>query len=202
MCQSFEVDLRAWIRSDLDAIRHRFEHAVAGVVPRDRWTEPVPAATPAHQGSSTIAGLLLHVSYHHDLALSTATLDRAPLMEEWRDRLGLGGCRPETGLAEREDRDVVERIDLDALVDYFGAVSDLTSEWTHHMGTVALDSIAPNCRRLEQRAGVRASEVPWFHAMWDGKTVGWLVQWEAIGHPYSHLGEMIAIRNQLGLSPF
>lgn len=70
------------------------------------------------------------------------------------------------------------------------------------MSTYALDTVPGTSRRLERRAGVRETEVPWLHAMWHGRTVGWLVQWEAVGHAYSHLGEMIALRNQLGFSPF
>lgn len=196
------MNLRSWIISDLAAIRMRFEHGIASVVPRDRWVEPVAAPSDAHAASSTIAGLLLHLGYHHDLAVSTAILDRPPLMVEWRARLGLEGLAPVTGLAERESREAVDRLDLDALHEYVGAVFDVTEGWIAKVATIALDSTAPNCRRLEGRAGVRAGEVPWFHAMWDAKPVGWLVQWEVVGHAYSHLGEMTAIRNQLGLSPF
>ena len=27
-------------------------------------------------------------------------------------------------------------------------------------------------------------------------------QWEAVGHELNHLGEMVAVRNRMGLSPF
>lgn len=196
------MNLRSWITADLAAIRTRFEHGIAAVVPLDRWSEPVPSPTEQHRATSTISGLLLHMSYHHDLAVSTAILDRPPLMSQWRDRLGLASLPPEIGLAERESRDAVELVDAEALAAYFGAVNDLTAAWVSKVATVAFDSTAPNCRRLVQRAGVTPEAVPWFHAMWDAKTVGWLVQWEAVAHPYSHLGEMTAIRNQMGLSPF
>ena len=51
-------------------------------------------------------------------------------------------------------------------------------------------------------AGVTREAVPWLHAMWQGKPGGWFVQWEAIGHVQGHVGEMVSVRNRLGLSPF
>ena len=42
----------------------------------------------------------------------------------------------------------------------------------------------------------------WLYAMWEGKPAAFFVSWEAIGHGVSHLGELIATRNRMGLSPF
>ena len=44
--------------------------------------------------------------------------------------------------------------------------------------------------------------MPWLYRMWAGKPTTWFVQWEAIGHRVNHLGEMVSVRNRLGLSPF
>ena len=44
--------------------------------------------------------------------------------------------------------------------------------------------------------------MPWLYAMWSAKPASWFVQWEAIGHRVNHLGEMVSVRNRLGLSPF
>jgi hypothetical protein len=38
--------------------------------------------------------------------------------------------------------------------------------------------------------------------MWAGQPVSFFVQWEVVGHRLNHLGEMIAVRGRLGLSPF
>lgn len=194
------MDLRSWIRADLAGVRARFEGAVAQHVPQERWTERVPG--PGGRDSASIAGLLFHLCHHHDLAVSTAILDRPPLLAGWRAPLGIAGAEPEAGIAEAEDPDLVAALDLTALVAYFDALTEATTAWVTKVSTYALDTVPPSCRRLEQRAGVRAEVVPWFHALWDGRTTGWLVQWEAVAHPYSHLGEMIAVRNQLGCSPF
>ena len=52
------------------------------------------------------------------------------------------------------------------------------------------------------RAGISDADVPWLHRLWDAKPTAWFVQWEAIGHRVNHLGEMVSVRNRLGLSPF
>ena len=38
--------------------------------------------------------------------------------------------------------------------------------------------------------------------MWDGKPAAWFLQWSAVGHGINHLGELVSIRNRMGLSPF
>ena len=68
---------------------------------------------------------------------------------------------------------------------------------------MALDSLPEASWRLEHVAGIPAAgDLGWLHAMWSGKPVSWFVQWECIGHGHAHVGEMVGIRNRLGLSPF
>ena len=60
----------------------------------------------------------------------------------------------------------------------------------------------PASERIAGVAAVTEGDVPWLHAMWTDKPVGWFAQWEAIGHRLNHLGEMVSVRSRLGLSPF
>ena len=55
---------------------------------------------------------------------------------------------------------------------------------------------------LGEIAGVDEAAVPWLYKMWDGKPASFFVSWEDIGHGLNHLGEMVSVRNRLGLSPF
>ena len=50
--------------------------------------------------------------------------------------------------------------------------------------------------------GIALDQAPWLHAMWDGKPAAWFVQWELIGHAQGHVGEMVSVRDRLGLRPF
>lgn len=51
-------------------------------------------------------------------------------------------------------------------------------------------------------AGIDEAAVPWLYRMWDTKPASFFVQWEAIGHRVNHVGEMVSVRDRLGLSPF
>jgi hypothetical protein len=176
-------------------VRERFERGVAGRVPAERWTEH------ADGGGSTIAWLVLHHSYHQDLAINTAVRDRAPLLGTWRERLGLGAFGPCAGLGEAEDAAVVEALEVEQLAGYAMAVHEGTQAWMHDVATSALDTFTDASARIEA-VGVTEAEVGWLHAMWRGKPVAWFVRWEAIGHGHTHVGEMVSVRNRMGLSPF
>jgi hypothetical protein len=193
------MDLLEWISADLASIRSRFEHGIVAHVDTDRWKDHVGGED---RPASSLAFLLLHITYHHDLAIQTAVQNRAPLMVGHRLALGLSDLPAHCGLAEREDTRVTMALDVAALRTYAHAVWDATDDWLARVATMAFDSIPDASWRLEHLGGVTESNVPWLHAMWTGKTVGWFAQWEAVGHGYTHLGEMTAVRNQLGLSPF
>ena len=206
MCDSGGVDLRTWITADLTALRDRFHHGIAAHVPPERWTARIGPAggDPERPGrpSSSIAWLLFHLSYHQDLAINAAVRGRAPLLVARRDGLGIVGAPPEAGLPEREDPALADALDPRALAGYFDDVVASTLEWVGQAHPDALDTVPDACRRIEDEAGVRATEVPWLHAMWEAKPVSWFAQWEAVGHGHTHVGEMTGLRGQLGLSPF
>ena len=123
-------------------------------------------------------------------------------MAGWRDRLGLGPWPAPAGLGEAEDPDVTAALDLDALDAYAGAVHEATGTWLDAVDLAELGGAPPAGRRISDLAGVSDAAVPWLHAMWEGKPSTWFVQWEAVGHPQGHLGEMVSLRSRLGLSPF
>jgi len=189
------VDLQQWIANDHASVRTRFENAIGVHVPTNRWKD-------TGVGSS-IAWLLFHTTLHQDLALNTATRNHPPMVADHRDALGIATLPATAGLAEAEDATVTEALDLGALATYVAAVNDGTTAWIDTMSLMALDSIPTSSWRLEHKAGIPAEgDFGWLHAMWADKPVSWLVQWECIGHGHAHVGEMVGVRNRLGLSPF
>jgi hypothetical protein len=190
------VDLREWIKGEHDGLADRFAHAIVANVPPDRWRERAGA------GGSSIAWLRLHTAWHEDLAVQTAVRGREPLMVTWRHRLGLGSAPAAAGLGEAEDPQVTAAVDLDALDAYAAAVHEATGTWLDTLDLAELGGTPPAGRRISDLAGVSETDVPWLHAMWDGKPSAWFLQWEAVGHPQGHLGEMVSVRSRLGLSPF
>lgn len=174
----------------------RFDSAISSHVPVERWKGD-DGETP------TLAWLLFHMTYHQDLAVNTAIRNQPPLLAAHRDDLGIDHLPMWAGLTEAEDTAVTSAIDLDRLVDYVRAVNARTAAWIDTISIMALDSVPTNSYRLANLAGIPADgAMSWLHSMWDHKPVSWLVQWECIGHGHGHVGEMVGIRNRLGLSPF
>ena len=181
---------------DHAGLMERFDHAIAGYVPVARWRDR------ADGGGSSIAWLVLHTALHEDLAVSTASRGQVPHRVGWQDDLGLGGFSAHVGLGEAEDTAATAAVDLDALCAFASEVHRDVHSWLETIELTQLDDTPPAGTRIDALAGVTAAAVPWLHAMWQDKTVGWFVRWEAVGHRQGHLGEMISVRNRLGLSPF
>ena len=190
------MDLHEWMVADLASVRSKLFDTVVGLVPAPRWHEQ------AGGGGSTIAGLLLHVARHQDLAVNTVIRNHPPLFAKHAAALGLFNAGHGIALAEKEDYAVTSRVDDQALLVYVTAVFDQTQQWLDELGTLALD-IEPHCGyRLTNKAGLAEDDLPWLYGMWSGKALWWFVQWPVIGHAHAHAGEAISIRNRMGLNPF
>lgn len=189
------MDLRAWIIAEHASAFDRMVRSVVDSVPDDRWRDPVG------DGGASIAHLLYHVTYHADLAVDAVLGGGQPLLVTWRDRLGLAGHPAHAGLGEAEDPALTASVDTGALVDYARDVQQAGEDLLATIDLDTLDDVPASGDALE-RAGVAESAVPWLYAMWRGKPVSFFVQWEAIGHRLTHVGEMVSVRNRLGLSPF
>ncbi|CAN5555451.1 hypothetical protein BH10ACT2_BH10ACT2_25150 [soil metagenome] len=190
------MDLHEWMVADLASARSKLFDTVIALIPAQRWHEQ------ADDGGSTIAGLLLHVARHQDLAVNTVIRNHPPLFATHAVELGLADAGPGVALPEKEDLAVTTQVGDTALLDYATAVFDGTEQWLADLGTLALD-IEPHCDyRLTNKAGLTEAEFPWLYNMWNGKALWWFVQWPVIGHAHAHVGEAISIRNRMGLSPF
>jgi hypothetical protein len=189
------VDLCALITAEHGGLRDLFAHAITPHVPPAHWRER------AGDGGSSIAWLVLHTAWHEDLAMAVAVQGREPLLATWRGDVGLAAVAPTGGLGEAEDPTITAAVDLEALTAYAGAVHEATATWLDGADLDALDDVPAASARIADLAGVTSAAVPWLHAMWTGKPVGWFLQWEAVGHRQGHLGEMVSVRSRLGLSP-
>ena len=188
------MDLRRWIADEHDGLAARWQSAVEAHVPRERWRE-------SPGGGASIGWLILHGAWHQDLAINGIVRDAPAIILGWRGPLGLDAVPAETGLGEAEQPAVTAMVDLDALVGYAATVHDATRRWLTEVDLATFDDVPDASSRMETH-GITEASVPWLHALWRAKPTSWFVQWEAIGHVQGHLGEMIALRARLGLSPF
>jgi hypothetical protein len=173
----------------------RFEQSVVSVVPLERWRES------GGPGGSSIAWLAFHTAYHEDVAVNAVLGGARPVLDDWRADLGIDGAASDVGLGEAEQTELTSALRLDRLIPYLEAVHGRTSEWLTSADLASLENVPASGDGLD-RAGIDERAVPWLYRMWDGKPGAWFVQWEAIGHRVNHVGEMVSVRNRLGLSPF
>ena len=187
------MDLRTWILDDLHSLRARLDGAVLDVVPHDRRGDRVG-------GGISTTYVLWHLARHHDLAVNRVLRDRDELVEAWTPRLGVSHDLWR-GLAEAEDVDLVAQLDHEAVDGYVLAVLDGTAAWLADAALSRLDRPV-HAEPALHALGVPRDRFDWLYAMWEGRPAAFFVSWEAIGHGVSHLGELIATRNRMGLSPF
>lgn len=190
------MDLLQWITADLAGVRARLFDTVLALVPHDRWHEQ------ADRGGTTLAGLVLHVARHQDLAVQACIRDSTVLFESHREALGLAAAPSHVALAEAEDRTLTSLASPDALVRYATEVFDTTAGWLTTLGPELLEVVPNTPLRLTRRAGLSEDTLPWLYGMWGGRPLWWLVQWPVVGHGNAHVGEAIGLRNRMGLSPF
>jgi len=190
------MDLQAWLLDAHTDLRRRLTGAVIDQVPTDRWSEQ------ADGGGSSVTWLLLHLARHQDLALTTVIRNKPPLYLAHAAALGLGDASPSSGLGEREQPAVSVLVQPDALVAYVDSTFDSTRRWLQRLSVMALDVIPDTPRRLHTKALLDPGELDWLFGMWTSHTVDWFVQWPVLGHGQAHVGEAIAVRNRMGLSPF
>ena len=162
-------------------------------MPPERRSEPI-------DGGSSITFLLWHIARHHDLAINVALLGRPQVLDA-HPSVAQGEVSVSVGLPEAEDHDFASRLDPAAIATYHAAVNDSTRAWLADADLTILDEPVDAPAALTE-AGVGEAGFPWLHRMWSGQTGTFFVQWEAVGHQINHLGEMVAVRNQIGLSPF
>jgi len=188
------VDLRSWIGADLTSLKTRLEGGVLSVIPLERRTERVDG------GGIAPIYVLWHTARHQDVAINRVLAGTSEVVDEWTDRLGVEDDLWR-GLAEAEDVYMVDLLDPAAVDGYALAVIDRTSAWLADADLSTMDDVAETDQPL-QALGAPEDRFDWLYNMWRGKPSSFFLSWEAVGHGYNHLGELISIRNRMGLSPF
>jgi hypothetical protein len=189
------VDLRAWILGDLRSLHDRLAGGVLDLLPASRRTERVDG------GGVAPAYILWHLARHHDVAVNGVLRGADEVVHAWADRVGVADDLWR-GLAEGEDQDLVSHIDADAVGHYALAVIEATGTWVEESTALPELDAVPYSAIALQRLGTPEDRFGWLYSMWDGRPGAFFLSWEAIGHGVTHTGELVSIRNRMGLSPF
>ncbi len=188
------MHLRDWIIDDLRSLRAKLNGGVLSLIPPERRRER------ADGGGIAPVYVLWHLARHHDVAVNAVLRGADAVVDGWTGQLGIDRDLWR-GLAEGEDSELVDVLDPEAVGAYAMAVFDSTAGWLDSHGLPSMDSL-PDTTGALQSIGAPEDRFDWLYSMWDGKPAAWFLQWSAIGHGFNHLGELVSIRNRLGLSPF
>lgn len=188
------MHLKAWILSDLQSLRAKLQSGVLNIIPVERRSERPDG------GGVAPTYILWHLARHHDAAINGVLRQTQNVVEDWTERLGVH-TDLWRGLAEAEDQDLVEELNPEAVSSYTLAVISATASWLAAGDLPRLDDVPDSTSALE-RLAVPKERFEWLYSMWEGQPAAWFLQWTAIGHGFSHLGELISIRNRMGLCPF
>lgn len=173
--------LTEWILADLaDAETRLRAQVLANVAAERRHERP--------GGGNSVNWATLHIARHAELAVAI-----------------LGGGEPSSkggfGVGEVEPERWPEPADADAIERYalatFTAGQRLLS--TIDLGT--LDEI-PDAAITLERAAVPRDQFGWLYDQWAGQPRAFFIRWPLIAHQTNHIGEMIATRNRMGVSPY
>jgi hypothetical protein len=186
------VDLSQWLVDDLDDITSRFHNQVQAQVPPPRRAEP-------HGGGTSILWNTFHIARHASLALSILTAQADEIRPAWLGALVADVGSVGAGLQEAAEpwSPVLTTAGVD------GYLEDVLARANAYLtaGPIDFDAV-PNTAEALKAARVDRDEFGWIYQTWSGKSAAWLVRWPVLGHSTSHLGEMLATRNRMGLSPF
>ena len=188
------MDLRDWIIGDLKSLRAKLDGGVLGLIPPERRRER------ADGGGIAPIYVLWHLARHHDVAVNGVLRGASEVVEGWTDRLGIDEDLWR-GLAEGEDTELVGLLEPTAVGAYLLDVIGATAGWLADRGLPQMDQ-RPDAAAALEAIGTPPDRFDWLYSMWDGKPAAWFLQWSAVGHGFNHLGELVSIRNRLGLSPF
>ena len=185
------MDLSQWLVDEIDDITTRLHTQVLELVPPSRQRE-------RPGGGSAILWNTFHAARHASLALAVLSPQSWPERPDWLDDLiskAGSGIGVEEAASPWADELSAEKVDA--------YVADVLAGARRFLAGPATDLDAvPDASGALIRAGIAPGEFGWLHRMWQDKPAAWLVRWPLTGHIGSHVGEMIATRNRMGLSPF
>ncbi len=174
------MSLEQWILQEFDEMSARLQGQVLAVVPVERRHE-------RPGGGNSITWATFHVARHADLALAIIS-DGEPLRA---GGFGLGEVEhagPEPLGASDVERYVLE-------------VTAAGRDFISTLDTTQIERV-PGAAGTLERAGVSRGEFAWLYEQWSGQPVAFFLRWPLIAHATNHIGEMIATRNRMGLSPY
>jgi hypothetical protein len=170
---------------ELDDTATRLRAQVLSQVPEERRRE-------RPGGGNSITWACYHSARHTDLAL--AVLTGGDVMLPPQSRRGGGGL-------EEDEQSWAAGMDPATAADYLVEALAGARDYVDSADGSKLERV-PETAAILSDVGVPREGYEWLYRMWSDKPAAFLVRWPLTGHVTNHVGEMIATRNRMGLSPF
>lgn len=186
------MDFMKYVQGQHRGIRWFFENTVISGTAPEKFKERV------NNHGNSIAWLMWHTARTEDFTVNAIIRQRPQIVEDgWAAKLGVDELRIGTGFNDDEVEDLTKDLDVSALDEYWKTVADDTSLW---LGSNTEDVLNERFEAEERFATVPQPFSPGQGAMvlWQGRSAGFLLSTVVITHAYIHLGEMNAIRGQIG----
>lgn len=185
------MQLSQWLVADFDdAVTRLHTQVLARVSDERRLERP--------GGGNSILWVHFHIARHAALALSVLTAGSSTGAEP--SGQPNAASKPGSGLTEAE-QPWGAGLSAAAVDKYSTEVGTSVRAWLSALSAGQLADI-PDTEHVLETAGIPRDEFRWLYGMWSGQDAAFFVRWPIIGHLVSHVGEMMATRNRMGLSPF
>ena len=189
------MELRRWIQDQHSGLRMLVKTNILAQVPAERLAEQ-PAL-----GRNSIAWIIWHITRCQDVAVN-AILRQTPQVlaqKGWSDRLGLQLRDIGTSMDDDEIAGFSAAVRIDALTAYWEAVCEKTRAWLKEFDPAILETTPDVDALLSRDPDTLLPGASWVAGTWRGGPAAFFLGWLALGHSYMHLGEMMAIRGELGI---
>ena len=156
-----------------------------------------------HPGVNTVAWLLWHAARVEDVGMNRFVADRTQVLDEgWPERLRVQRRDVGTGMSDSEVDELSARVDLQALREYWEAVTRRTLGVAETLRGLDLESPVPAERvtHVSFEEGAVAGEAAWLAKFWGaGRSRAWFLAQLPLLHVYGHYFEARVARGLWGI---
>ena len=188
MVIEFVIDSHKWVRGI-------FDKDILPNVPLERMGERPGKAT------NSLSWVIWHLARFEDLMVNTFIQGKAQEMTSggWMAKLGLEEARIGNSMGDEEITEFGDKIDHQAMLDYWAAVVDNTQAWLKTLTPEMLEVVPDIEANVASAPDGAPGAEPMYIKGHKGMDIGYLIKWPFNLHGYMHLGEMFTLKGLMGL---
>jgi hypothetical protein len=149
---------------------------------------------------NSVAWLLWHIARCEDVVTGAVLSSGGQVLDDgWDVKMRVPRRDIGTGMTAAEVRELSQRIDIDALLEYRLRVGRRTDELLGQLDDRSLDEpVRPDHVDVLRALETFGEHAGWVGDYWQTRSKAWFL-WLPTGHCYQHLGEAITVRTLVGV---